>query len=277
MEVVAVFIILIVAGFVIFIAVKSTSENNQSSSLPFSEETLKGKQGEAHIHSILTHLPVEYTVFDDVILRTAGVGTTQIDHVVVSKYGVFAIETKNYRGEIYGDDNRQEWKQIIVTDVTFRKKWWKTYSHVTKNYFYNPVMQSVAHANAIKKALVDWPNLKVVPIVVFAGSAVLNGVNTQHHVVYSDQLLATIQSYSIPLMSNAVVDRIKYYLIYKNVRNQVDDKTHVSNVYAAKQSYHEKIVSGVCPQCGGKIVLRNGRYGSFYGCQNYPQCRWTSK
>ena len=33
----------------------------------------------------------------------------------------------------------------------------------------------------------------------------------------------------------------------------------------------------VCPRCGGKIVLRNGRYGSFYGCQNYPQCRWTSR
>ena len=76
-------------------------------------------------------------------------------------------------------------------------------------------MQSVAHANAIKKALVDWPNLKVVPIVVFVGSAVLNGVDTQHHVVYSDQLLATIQSYNVPLISDAVVDRIKYCLIYK--------------------------------------------------------------
>ena len=44
-------------------------------------------------------------------------GTTQIDHVVVSKYGLFTIETKNYRGKIYGDDARDKWTQVIVTNV----------------------------------------------------------------------------------------------------------------------------------------------------------------
>ena len=38
---------------------------------------------------------------------------------MVSKYGIFAVETKNYSGEIYGDDNRQLWKQMIATDVTY--------------------------------------------------------------------------------------------------------------------------------------------------------------
>ncbi len=266
-----VIIVLMVVGFVFFGVVQHPSTNAHDF---VSKETIKGKQGEAYIHNILMRLPDEYTVFDDVILRTAG-GTTQIDHVVVSRYGVFAIETKNYRGKICGNDNRQQWKQIIVTDVTFRKKWWKTYSYVTKNYFYNPVMQSEAHAKAIKRALADWPNLKVVPIVVFAGNAVLNGVSTQHHVVYSDQLLPTIQGYNVPLVSDAVVDRVKDCLIGKDVRDQVDDRTHVNNVYAAKQSCNEKIASGICPRCGGKLVLRNGKYGSFYGCENYPQCRWT--
>ena len=274
-EIAVVLIVLVVVSFLVVVAITSSAKNNQSTSLPISEETIKGKRGEAFVHSILIQLPEEYTVFDDVVLRTAS-GTTQIDHVVVSKYGVFAIETKNYRGEIYGKDNWKEWKQIIVTDVIFRKKWWKTYSYVTKNYFYNPVKQSVAHANAIKKVLVDWPNLKVVPIVVFVGSAVLNGVNTRHHVVYCDQLLATIQSFNVPLISDAVVDRVKYSLIWKNVRDQVDDRTHVSNVYAAKQSYNQKVASGICPRCGGNLVRRSGRYGSFYGCSNYPRCKFTT-
>ena len=56
------------------------------------------------IHDILMQLPDEYHVMDDVMLKTTN-GTTQIDHIVVSKYGIFAIETKNYRGEIYGNDN----------------------------------------------------------------------------------------------------------------------------------------------------------------------------
>ena len=120
----------------------------------------------------LSQLPNDYMVLNDLIFRTEKV-TTQIDHVVVSKYGVFAIETKNYRGEIYGDDNRQEWTQLIVTEVTYAKKWWKTYTYVTKNHFYNPVKQSVGHALRIKEMLSAFPHVKIVPIVVFAGDSVL--------------------------------------------------------------------------------------------------------
>ena len=54
--------------------------------------------GEERVHNILMQLPDEYYLIDDVVLET-GKGTTQIDHVVVSKYGVFEIEAKNYRGE----------------------------------------------------------------------------------------------------------------------------------------------------------------------------------
>lgn len=31
----------------------------------------------------------------------------------------------------------------------------------------------------------------------------------------------------------------------------------------------------LCPLCKGKLVLRNGRYGKFYGCENYPKCRFV--
>ena len=94
------------------------------------------------VFSILLQLPDEYTIINDLMLSTEK-GTTQIDHVVVSRYGVFVIETKNYQGEIYGDDNRKEWTQMIVNDVTYTKRWWKTYTYVTKNHFYNPVKQSL--------------------------------------------------------------------------------------------------------------------------------------
>ena len=255
-------IILVVVAFVIIGAVKSTPK-------------AKGKSGEMHVHNVLAQLPEEYTVLDDVVLQTNS-GTTQIDHLVVSKHGVFAIETKNYRGEIYGDDNRQQWTQIIVTDVTYLKKWYKTYSYVTKNHFYNPVKQSLAHVNAIKKALKDWPNLRVVPIVVFAGTAVLNHVTSQHHVIYIDQLLATIQGYSMPYLSDADVSLVLDCLNQKNIRQIVDDNTHVHNLHAAKQNYNAKVASGICPKCGGTLVLRNGRYGRFYGCSNYPNCKFTT-
>lgn len=31
-----------------------------------------------------------------------------------------------------------------------------------------------------------------------------------------------------------------------------------------------------CPRCGGKLVQRNGKFGLFYGCSNYPKCNYTS-
>lgn len=31
----------------------------------------------------------------------------------------------------------------------------------------------------------------------------------------------------------------------------------------------------ICPECGGELVLRKGRRGEFYGCSNYPKCRYT--
>lgn len=30
-----------------------------------------------------------------------------------------------------------------------------------------------------------------------------------------------------------------------------------------------------CPQCGSKLILKNGKYGNFYGCSNYPNCKYT--
>ena len=164
----------------------------------------KGKRGEMRVFSILSQLSDEYTILNDLVLRTDK-GTTQIDHVVVSKYGVFTIETKNYRGEIYGDDKRQKWTQLIVTKVTYAKKRWKTYTYVTKNNFYNPVKQSLGHAFRIKELLYAFPHVKIVPIVAFAGDAILSNIDTRHHVVYKENLPEIIDRYkTICLTDNDV-------------------------------------------------------------------------
>lgn len=236
--------------------------------------TYKGKEGENRVHDILMQLPDEYFVFKDVILETKK-GTTQIDHIVVSKYGVFAIETKNYRGEIYGDDNRKYWTQIIVTDVTYRRKWYKTYTYVKKSRFYNPVKQSLAHAYTIKNNLTDWKYLPIVPIVVFCGSAILRNVESSIHVVYDHDLLDLIRSYTTSYLTDADLQSVVIRLDVNNVREVVDNKTHLYNLKAAAKEENNKIKSGICPKCGGALVLRNGKYGSFYGCSNYPKCKFT--
>ena len=235
----------------------------------------KGKRGEKRVISILSKLPEEYTILNDVVFRTEK-GTTQIDHIVVSKYGVFTIETKNYRGEIYGDDNRLEWTQLIITKVTYAKKWWKTYTYVTKNHLYNPVKQSKGHAFRIKKLLSDYRHLPIVPIVVFTGDAVLNNVESQYHVIYVKDLLSTIRDYNTIYLTDDDEQAVIDILESNNVREEVSNRQHVKNLRSAEKKTNATIRSGICPKCGGHLVKRKGKYGSFYGCSNYPKCKFTT-
>ena len=233
----------------------------------------KGIEGEKQVHGILSKLPEEYHVMDDVILKK-GQGTTQIDHIVVSKYGIFAIETKNYRGDIYGDDARQQWTQIIKTEVTYMRKWYKTYTYITKNRFYNPVKQSLGHINGIKMNLSGCPYAPIIPIVVFTGDADLTNVQSSVAVIDESDLLYAIRNYHKVYLSDSQVQQVLRCLSRKDVSGVVGDKTHVRNVLEAQVKYQQKIESGICPQCGGRLVPRNGRYGFFYGCSNYPRCRF---
>lgn len=236
----------------------------------------KGKRGEAHIHNVLMQLSDDYTIIDDVILPTEH-GTTQIDHVVVSKYGIITIETKNYRGEIYGDDNRKEWTQMIITDVTYRRKLWKTYTYVTKNHFFNPVKQSIGHALQIKKMLAQYPNVPVTPVVVFTGSAILKGVKSKNAVIHDTELLNFINNRKNVYLNDVDLGNILQLFQQRNMRLLVDDKTHIRNIKENVRQTQAKISSGICPKCGGQLIKRDGRYGAFYGCSNYPKCKFTSK
>jgi len=236
----------------------------------------KGKRGEMRVSAILSQLSDEYTILNDLVFRTEK-GTTQIDHLVVSKYGIFTIETKNYRGEIYGDDNRKEWTQLIVTEVTYAKKWWKTYTYVTKNRFYNPVKQSVGHAFRIKELLSVFPHVKIVPIVVFTGDAILSYVESKNHVVYEENLLDVIDRYKTTYLTDNDVQAVLAILTGNNIRETVSDRQHVKNLRTAAREVNATINSGICPKCGGHLIGRNGKYGTFYGCSNYPKCRFTTQ
>lgn len=236
----------------------------------------KGKRGEEYVAKILGQLSEEYTILNDLVFPTER-GTTQVDHVVVSKYGVFAIETKNYTGEIYGDDERKEWTQVIVTEVRYRRKWWKVYTYVTKNQFYNPVKQAYGHVYKIKDILKEYSHLPVIPLVVFVGGADLSKVHSRNRVIYGNQLLSTIALYRSVYLNDSDVSKVISILQESNIRLYVDNRTHIKNLKKAENVVRQTIKSGICPKCGGQLIQRKGKYGAFYGCSNYPNCKLTVK
>lgn len=55
-----------------------------------------GKAGEFWVKKELKKLPKDYFIINDVMVKTSDNKTHQIDHIIVSKYGIFVIETKQY-------------------------------------------------------------------------------------------------------------------------------------------------------------------------------------
>lgn len=241
----------------------------------YGSPSYKGKMGEERTATVLTQLPDEYRVLNDVMLEL-GNGTTQIDHVVVSPHGIFVIETKNYRGDIYGSERKHEWKQVIVTDVNYARKPLKTYTYVTKNEMYNPIFQSHAHVSAIKKVLGELSYVPVIPIVVFVHPGVRLHVECTSHVIYLSELLDVIRRYESALYLNAdQIGHVSALLTDRNLTGKVDGSVHARGVYEKQYKYKKKLRDGVCPECGGALVKRDGRYGTFLGCSNYPRCKYT--
>ncbi len=94
-------------------------------------------------------------LFNNVTLRTEN-GTTQIDHILISKYGVFVIETKHYKGWLFGDTNSKKWTQVIFG---------------YKYKFQNPLHQNYRHIKVVQSTLDFLPSEQVVGVVVFTGDA----------------------------------------------------------------------------------------------------------
>jgi len=42
-----------------------------------------------------------------------------------------------------------------------------------------------------------------------------------------------------------------------------------------KKDITEKPTNKICPKCGSPLLVRLGKYGSFYACSAFPKCRYT--
>ena len=91
-----------------------------------------------------------------------------------------------------------------------------------------------------------------------------------------DYLISTIKSYqNITIESTLQV--ISNKIIELNITDKVERKSHVKNIRNKITEDSNKADNMICPRCGGNLVVRNGKYGSFIGCSNYPKCKFTKK
>ncbi|MEQ9314410.1 MAG: NERD domain-containing protein [Henriciella sp.] len=220
----------------------------------------KGKLGELRIERELRKRLDQnrYRVLSDVTLPTQS-GTTQIDHIVISEYGVFVIETKNMSGWIYGNASQKRWTQTL-----FR----------FKSQFQNPLHQNYKHVKTLQQ-LIGLKSSQLYNAVVFVGSATPQTPFPPSVTWGPAGLAFFIQSQTFRKVSAERASEIEKLISETRLKpGRTTSRRHIKNLKNQRKQASNR---SRCPRCGGTLAVRtNSRTGEqFLGCEKYPRCKGT--
>ena len=221
----------------------------------------KGAIGESRVNSALKNRldSEEYHVLRDLTLPTPDGGTTQVDHVVISRYGIFVIETIYMSGWIFGRADRARWTQVIYR---------------FKSTFQNPIRQNFKHVKTVQR-LLGIKSYQIHNIVVFVGSASLKTAMPSNVILGARTVAAYINSKRTVLLNDVGTQTLANRLSEHSLRpSRKTRKAHIRQV-KARTSKRPSGGAEQCPRCGAELVTRiNRRTGEqFLGCSRFPKCK----
>jgi restriction system protein len=185
-------------------------------------------------------------------------GTTQIDHVVVSKYGVFVIEAKNIDGWIFGDERSPQWS-VVKPGRKFRIQ--------------NPLHQNYRHVKAIAEFL-GLEEARLHSLVMFWGECEFKTAMPRN--VMLTGYATYIKSFDETLFTDEEVTSISEAL-----RTGALPKTWATRKLHLKSLRTRHASTTTCPKCASPMAIRTAKTGEnagskFFGCSAYPKCRHTA-
>ena len=181
--------------------------------------------GEARVSNVLrSHFRhPDYHLMNHVTIRMAD-GTTQVDHILVSRFGMFVIETKDFNGWIFGKATEATW-----THVYFR---WKV-------KFQNPIFQNYRHLCAVRDLLDFLPPETIKSVVVFTGDAEFK-TETPQGVILIDELADHIGRQNEAVMS---LNRLQFCVgRLETTRLAISGKTDIEHIESLEQRFRERAV-----------------------------------
>jgi len=197
----------------------------------------------------------EYRRIDDVIVPSSS-GTTQIDHVIVSVYGIFVIETKNIKGWIFGSPESDKWTQSIYGN---------------KRQIQNPLKQNYRHVKSLAEYIgLDMEYFK--PVVFFIGDCEFKTPMPSN--VLNGGLVPYVKDFNNVCLTPQQVSDIEAQLIALKRDKSLTKQVHLASL----RERHE--FATICPNCGRPLVQRVARKGDakgkpFLGCSGYPKCKFA--
>lgn len=187
--------------------------------------------------------------------------STQIDHIIVSKYGLFDVETKNMTGLIFGSPNQKTRTQ-------------KIYKHSSK--FQNPLYQNYKHVKTLE-SLLGLNDQQIHSVIVFVGDSAFK-TDMPANVTSGGGYLRFIKSKTQPVLTVVEVNEIKRRIesgrLVSSFKTNREHVQHVKNIVATKETDTSK----TCPKCGSSMIMRETKQGynngkKFWGCSSFPKGR----
>ena len=219
--------------------------------------TSRGWLGETHT-KISLWLALDSDIYQkvhDAIVPSTN-GTTQIDHLLISPFGVFIVETKNMKGWIFGSTGQSTWMQVVYNN---------------KYPFQNPNRQTFRQKRILSEYLGLDEDL-IFPIIYFVGNCRFKTEMPPN--VIKNGLGSFIKRYQKRIISPEEIARILVALNKLASDSSLTRKNHIRSLHERHNS------TTTCPRCGSKLIERTARQGSsvgskFLGCEKYPRCRFT--
>ncbi|MDH4653469.1 MULTISPECIES: nuclease-related domain-containing protein [unclassified Pseudomonas] len=219
----------------------------------------KGQIGELLVR-LFAHFQLDKQIYrrlHNVTLNTPD-GTTQIDHVLLSPYGIFVLETKNMSGWIFGRENQAQWTQQIY------KQRFK---------FQNPLRQNYKHLKALEATLGATPE-HLHSVITFVGGSTFK-TEVPANVTRGIGFIRYIKSFQQPVFSEAEVHGMRQTLqTGRRAPTLATHRAHVQNLKLRSDPTAER----KCPKCGSPLLIRTVKSGpkagqQFGGCSTFPKCR----
>lgn len=214
----------------------------------------RGLTGEVHVSYILRRLDHEYyRVFNNILIRNKNTGrTAQIDHIIVSIFGVFVIETKNYTGVVSGDRYDYTWLQETET---------------THQELYNPIRQNYGHVKALESLL--WEGVPIESIVCFLDTA--DVLVEDKKLIRAYDLEEILKSRKYMLLMLGQVDEICNILKEEILEGEKERLEHGKIVAQAKKLGKTLGVNVFCPKCLRPAIIRHQDKVARF-CSDFPKC-----
>lgn len=164
---------------------------------------------EKYVTQQLLSLGENYFIFQNVILPSAykKMLYTEIDHIIISQFGIFCIETKSHVGSIYGNKDAQDWKQYLYGDQSYD--------------LYNPLKQSYSHTEALKN---------------FLGSNLRSSIH--YYVVFPKARVVKVNSTLVSGDIHEIIDRIARH---QTVMYDINDLERILKSLAHYDSKHAEL------------------------------------